>query len=206
MSKLKALALAMSFAVLTGPALAAVVTDIRPIGLKPGVNRVPRMAPDGRDGIIVQGNHSDSPIADGGSIQFLVLLQDHDNWQTIGVQAASKPGTDEELIVSVPHVGEDWKRTVTFARAKVDGAPAFVMLVAERDMAKAVNVYTPVPVEVRTYRLQPNTVTVQDHLALIDRKPAPGCYQNAWLALKEVTGVPLPEGYEGPTAPETCPK
>lgn len=209
MLKVGATVLAAFLALLCDGASAA-LSDIRPITLRPGVNAIPHLAPDGRDGLIVQGAHSGSPSADGASVQFLVLLRRGQDWETVDAQATPSGASDAdfggELIQSIPHVGEDWKRAVAFAWAKVDGSPAFVMLAADRDMKRVETVYDPTPVEVLVYRLQPDSLTEQDHLVLVDRKPAPGCYQNAWLALKVVAGLPLPKDYEGPAAPQACPR
>ena len=201
---------AAGMAALATPALAATLTDMRPIVLKPGVNALPALAPDGRDGLIVQGSHQGSPSADGSSVQFLVLLRQGEGWETVDAQAVPSGSSDLDfggaLIQASPHAGEDWKRAVAFARAKVDGAPAFVMLVADRDMRRVQTVYDPVPVDILTYRLQKDPGWDQDHFVLADRKRTPRCYVNAWLALKDMTGFPLPTFYDGDGAASPCPK
>jgi len=183
-----------------------VLTDVQPIPLKPGVNPVSDLSTERQDGVIVQAVHQDSDTADGTSIQFLVLVQGAGGWQTVDVRGSPLARVGQELIRAIPHAGEDWKRTVTFARAKINGTPAFVMLVAERDMSKVKTVYDPVPVDLLIYRLQPDVVAEQDHLVLVDKRRSTACYQNAWLALKDMTGVPLPADYEGPAAAAPCPK
>jgi hypothetical protein len=209
MSALRAVILAMVLEALAGAGRAAAITDLRPIPLKPGVNPVPGMAPDGRDGVIVQGDYSTFPSADASNIQFLLLLRYAGGWEIVGVEGVTQASwrtVGPELIGSVPHAGEDWRRAVTFARARIDGKPAFVVLAAQRDLDKMKSAYDAVPVDVSTYSLEPDSATGQDHLVLIDLKRAKGCYVNAWLAMKDAFGLPLPKDYEGPAAAQACPK
>lgn len=208
--QVRSIILAALLAAFAGPGLAATITDLRPVPLKPGVNPIPHMAPDGRDGVIVQADHSTAPTADASGIDFLVLLRHEGGWETVDAQRAPSGSSDVdfggELIRSSPHAGEDWKRAVAFARAKVDGSPAFVMLVADRDMRMVKTVYDPVPVDVLTYSLQPDSFTGGDHLVLVDRTRTRACYVNAWLALKDVTGFPLPAFYDGDGKASACAK
>jgi hypothetical protein len=204
---LVALAAAMGASAHAAPTL----TDLTPVPVHQGVNPVPRLAPDGRDGIIIEAAHNDSPIADGSSVDILVLLRQTPRgsaWETVDTVQTPSLVSDlpfgGRLISAAPHTGEDWRLSIDFARAKVDGVPAFLMVVGERDMRRADNAYTPVPVDLLIYRLTPDPDVGQDHFVLIERRAAKGCYVDVRLAVRDSLGLPLPAGYEGPRAESPC--
>lgn len=186
------------------------VSDVRTVVLHSGVNAAPHIGPGGEDAVIVEAGHADSVIADGFNLGFLVLLRTGDGWRTVDAQrivsAVSDSDFGGELVRAVPHAGDDWRRSISFARAKIDGAPAFIMIVGEREMRQASQAYSPVPARVLIYRLGRDPEIDQPHFILIDQRRTDRCYVNVWLAVHDSLGAPLPADYEGPMASEPCPR
>ena len=186
------------------------ITDMRVISLHDGVNSVPQMTPDGRDGVIVRAGHNSSPIADGSSINYLVLARGHvghDNW--VAVDAETTPSLISDvpfggmLLGAAPHTGEDWKRSITFAHGKVDGAPALLMILAERDMTGTVNNYAPVPAEISIFRLEADPEFEDDfHFVRVTTQRTTCCYVDVQLAVRDAEDLPLPPEYAGPKTSE----
>jgi len=189
------------------------IADLQPIILHDGVNPVLHMTQDGRAGVIVRAQHSDSPSADGNAIDFMVLVPKRaatGEWVAADTEVTPSKVSDEPfggvLVSAAPHTGEDWRRSIAFAYAKVDGAAAIVMIVGELDMRGAVAAYTPVPAQVSVFRLQEDLDFGDDfRFALIAQAHTTHCYVDVQLAVKDLEGLPLPLEYHGPKTSAACP-
>jgi hypothetical protein len=196
-----------------GAARVPQITDLREIPLHMGVNDIARLAPDGRDGIIVEGEHSDSPTADGRSIDFMALLRDSPPgplWEVVDAREEPSDISDRpfggSLLSAAPHDGEDWKRNIAFARGRVDGSPALLLIVGERDLqaTHAANAHTAVPADITVYRMQRDDLDQQDHFIPIQHRRTMACYVDVRLAVAQTLKLPLPTGYAGPGTPAPC--
>jgi hypothetical protein len=213
-------ALVVSFAILGGLACGGeglcetppLVSDLHAIDLQDGINSVPQMTPDGRAGVIVRVAHSSSPIADGNSVNYLVMLPAGTGGGWVAADAQETPSQISDtpfggiLLSAAPHDGEDWKRSIAFAHAKVSGRPSLLMVVAERDLRRSTNAYAPAPAEVTVFRLTADPEFGDAyHFAPISRRRTIRCYVDVQLAVSEVEGLPLPPNYAGPKASAACP-
>jgi hypothetical protein len=115
------------------------ITDLAPIDLRSGVNRIPALAPDGRDGLVVLG-WRDNGNAHGYDIA-LVLLQKgaRSGWNVVRVEPTpdDQTSTGADVITDSPHAGDDMAKAFRLSRGKMDGRPATLLLVATRDQGAA---------------------------------------------------------------------
>jgi hypothetical protein len=188
-----------------------IVSNLREISVTPGPNLVAHLAPDGRDGLIVEGGHSASPSADGSSVDYMVLLKaagPERGWETVDVESSPSVSSDAPfggvLIQAFPHTGEDSKRSVVFARASLNGSPATLLLLADRDMSHAETAYSPAPVQISIFALRKDPDTDQDHFALVRQAWAAKCYVDAQWALMDAFKLSAPAGYEGDRGTSVC--
>lgn len=188
------------------------LSNIQEITVVPGPNPVARLAPDGRDGLIIEASHSDSPIADGSSVNYMVLLKGagpDSGWEAVDLEPGPSVSSDAPfgglLMRASPHTGEDWKRSIAFARATLNGAPATLLLLADRDMGQAETAYSPVPVRLSVFALRvASDDTGQDHFVLIRQSWAPKCYVDAQWALIEAFKLSVPPAFEGDRRTSAC--
>ena len=184
------------------------ISDLQPIAVHDGVNTVRRLGSDGRNGLIISGVHNASPSADGTSRDYLVLLTGRDGEEIVDARPIPSLVSDArfggELLSAAPHTGEDWKRVIRFAKGRVNGAPATLMILAERDMRKASTAYTAEPVQITFFELQRDALFNTDSFAPLGSQWSKRCYVDANLALKDELELPLPPDYAGPGASEPC--
>ena len=118
------------------------VTNVNGIDIAEGVNQIQRFAPDGRQGLVIEGRQSGPASAP----VFLVMLPRSTpvpGWDVVGIadgngHVQTGPNTAQQ--------GTARARSVRFARAKVGGLPATVMFVATQTA-------DPGRYEVTTFRL-----------------------------------------------------
>ena len=184
------------------------VSDLQAFQVRDGVNEIVHLSPDGRDGIIVSGAHSGSLTADGASRDYVVLLNRREGEEIVDAEPVPSLVSDVpfggELLSAAPHTGEDWKRVVRFARGRVDGAPATLMVLAERDMRRARTAYTAVRVQITYFALRRDPEIDADRFVPIGGRWSQRCYVDANLALKDEIKLPLPPDYAGPTTANPC--
>jgi hypothetical protein len=129
-------------------------------------------------------------------------------WEAVDLEPSPSLSSDAPfggiLMRASPHTGEDWKRSVVFARADLNGAAATLMLVADRDMAKAETAYSPVPVRLSVFALRKDPDIDQDHFVLVRQSWAPKCYVDARWALIEAFKLSVPATYDGDRGARTC--
>ena len=201
-------ALAAALAVVAAAA-APHVTDMREIALHSGINPVERFAPDGRDGVIVRAAPT-VEVADQTHTDFMALVKPArpgEPWAVARVLdfdgRGAPAGGASDMVSDYPHTGEDQVSSLRFVRARVDGAPAVLLVRARRDFVLPIPDPSPVTVDVFRLTIEPDFG--EEVFKRVSRRRYPGCYGNTDLALKAVLGLTLPAGVEGPAGPEPCP-
>jgi hypothetical protein len=201
---------AIAVALAAGSALAARaqekrLADLTPIPLQSGINNIPRLTPDGRDGLIILA-WRDNGNAHGYDVA-LVLTQGGRGgpWNVVrrnGLAGQTDQGSDE--ITDEPHTGEDMVKAFRFARGRVDGDSATLLLTATRDTAESIP--SPSRVIFDVYRLDsaPDVGTTPDHFTPILHDRSASSYCNADLALSQRFGIPLRTSYRGSRARDGC--
>ncbi len=189
------------------PARAAepIIADLAPISVQNGVNKIARLAPDGRDGVVFVG-WRDNGNAHGYNV-VLVTLPDRESGELEVVRV--EPGDDAEaeaadVITDFPHTFEDVVKAFRFARGTVDGKHATLLLVAVRNWKDAIP--EPATVTFSVYQLQnaPDAGTTPDHFSLIRREQSDRLSCNADMALSRRFEIPLPDEYRGSAAVDGC--
>jgi hypothetical protein len=181
------------------------VTDLVPIPLKSGVNRLPQLAPDGRDGLIVLG-WRDNGNAHGYDLA-LVLLQDKAGapFNVVKVEGAPGESRGSDVVTDDPHAGEDMVSSFRFARGRLDGRRATLLLVASRDPGASIPDPSRVTYAIYALVHEPDVGTTPDHFKLVakDRSDRPYC--NADMALSRRFNLPLRASYAGARTANGCP-
>ena len=177
------------------------LSHIEVIPLHDGINTVARFAADGRAATIVQA-WRDNGNAHGYFVWLVTLPPE------AGVVAFDDGKYAlKDTIGASPFDGERVLETVRFARARVDGAPATVVIRAALGTSASGVLADHAPAEVEIYRLENPGVevgTTPDVFRLIRTIRAPGRFCNADMTLHTVLGLPLPAGYAGGKAPDGC--
>ncbi len=174
------------------PQSKGLVTDLVAIPLQPGPNRVTRFAADGRDADITLA-WRDEGSGHGRDI-FLITMPSKDGtgWRSVDL-LQDGASASSGLIADDPHRGDDTLRSLRFARGKVEGQDATLLLIATRSKpdssAASDAVY-------EVYRLV--QIDGRDGFARIARHVLAGGYCNADMALSVASGLPLRSSYRGP--------
>lgn len=186
------------------------VTALRPIALHSGVNTIRAFSPDGRTGMVVVGTPN-VEVADQSHTDYFTLVQGvklGDPWsvvRTIGLRRPDGSSQDlpADLVEDYPHTGEDQVSSVRFARGRVDGQPATLMIRAERDAALPIP--DPSRVTVDVYRLVISQDFGEALFQPVSRTRSKACFDNSDAALKVMMGLPTPKGFEGDAQAKPCP-
>lgn len=200
-----ALAVAITFGM--AARAAPVVSDLVPIALRSGVNQVPRLGPNGHDGMIVLG-WRDNGNAHGYDIALVLLSSGPGGgWDVAKVDLPDKdPWADwQDGIRDDPHTGDDLVRAFRFVRGRVDGRPATLLLIASRDLAESIP--DPSKVTFQVFRLvhEPDVGTTPDHFALVQQDRSSSSFCNADMALTKRFALALRGSYVGPNTENGCP-
>ncbi len=119
------------------------ITDLIPLQLQEGANLVPHLAPDGRQGLVVEGRQP------GSSASLIVTMLPRSEgargWDVVEMETA-----DGARTATLDGRG----RSVVFARAKVSGMPATLLLLAAPDPADPAPAGSPRRILIQTLRLQ----------------------------------------------------
>lgn len=187
--------------------LSSRVTDITIIPVKNGINHVENFAPDGRGGVIVQG-WRDNGNAHGYSRYMALVEMERKTLNVVTIDTHDRArGNGISEIDSVrddPHTGEDVVSTVKFARAKVDGTSATVLIIATRDLSKAESLPDVTPVDVEFYRMVENSDAVgwpPYYFDLFSRERLKGTYANANCGLAKELGIAVSHVEDDPCVP-----
>lgn len=175
--------------------------QIELLPVAPGVNRIPALAPDGRDGLIVRG-WRDNGNAHGFGV-FMVLLPERPGGPADQV-ATFMLEEERTTITDSPHTDEDYVRSVRFARATLDGHRQTIVLVATRGLADSI----PSPSRTVIQILALDHRSVDEPLGPLDffreaaRFETTRLYCNADSALLSELRVPARPGT--PDSPDGC--
>jgi hypothetical protein len=195
-----------------GPATASVasadfpqLTNLLPIVLHDGVNPVPAMTEDGREGMIVTGLKN-YITADGSYHVFLVLARNRPpdlGWSVVTTGTGPSISPEDQIdLADVPHTGEDMVGSIRFARGDVAGHPSFILLIARRGMEGPIPAASHATISL--YVLQEDADVGADIFVLKGELKPSACYGNTDLALKAELGLQLPADYEGPQKVGIC--
>lgn len=185
---------------------APAVTELVPIPLQSGVNRIPKLAPDGRDGMIVLG-WRENGNAHGYDLALVLLSSGVSSpWNVAKIEA---PDTDagakwQDGVTNSPHTGEDMVRAFRFARGRVDGHPATLLLIATRDDAATIPEASKVTFQIYRLEHKPDVGTTPDHFALVQQDRSSEAFCNAEMALSKHFGLALRTSYVGPRTATGC--
>jgi hypothetical protein len=191
------------FATFPSQAAAPNISDITPIPLLSGVNRIPAFATDGREAMVVLGwrENGNAHSYDLG----LVLIPGGNGgpWNVVLIESMGD-NKRSDVITDVPHTGDDMVKAFRFARGKVNGKPATLLLTATRD--QELSIPEPSRVTFDVYRLEhePDVGTTPDHFSLIVRDRSEGNFCNADMALSRRFNLPLRLSYQGARTPDGC--
>ena len=118
------------------------ITSVTPVPLQEGANLVPHLAPDGRQGLVVEGRQlpARSPLL----MAMLPRAEGMRGWDVVQMDPADGNGPTLD--------GRG--RSVVLARAKVGGMPATLLFVAEPDPADPAPAGEARRILIRTLRLE----------------------------------------------------
>lgn len=177
----------------TPPEQTTRITGLEAIPLQPGPNHIERFAPDGREATIML-TWRDKGGGRGQDV-FLVTMPSKDStgWQGVGMPQSSAAPEASGVISDEPHWGDDMLRSIRFARGKVDGENATLLLIASRvegeESAASDTTY-------EVYHLVQKDGW--DGFERIVRHVLPDRYCNADMALTIASSLPLRSSYRGP--------
>jgi hypothetical protein len=182
-----------------GAAASAVPDDLHLTGLHPftlhrGLNTLPHFAPDGRDVAVLKAWY-DNGNAWGHDLYIAMTPQPakyQSPWNVIYIPWQEHNPAPHDTLDAIPHTGEDVISDVRFATAMLDGAPASILIVADRDIP------LPHTVQFGVYKLvdasSEGVGTTLLVFRLVKRFSTTAEYCNADLALSDVFGLPAPTG------------
>lgn len=169
------------------------LTDLAVIPLQLGVNTVERFASDGRPAIIAMG-WRDNGNAHGYNY-FLVLMPTavgKADWNVVDIVPDNLHSSD--FVRDAPHTDEDFVKSVRFARGKVNGVAATLLITATRQILPAKSIPDPAIVVFEVYRLEANYEigTTRDIFKRVLKWESDKRYSNSDLALSKELRLPLP--------------
>ena len=172
------------------------LTDLAVIPLQQGVNTVERFSSDGRQAIIAKG-WRDNGNAHGYNF-FLVLMPTavgRADWNVVDKVVPDK-WHSSDFIRDDPHMDEDFISSVRFARGKVNGVAATLLITATRQILPDKGIPEPSIVVFEVYRLEANVEgdvgTTRDFFKRVLNWKSDKKYSNSDLALQKELGLPLP--------------
>jgi len=189
-------------------------TKTQEVILQPGINNIEAMADTGAAGTIVvawrgngnaHGYHSYMVLLDGdahsggaGHPSLLVPVEDK--------TTADAPFIN--VINDVPHTFDDVITSVRFFRSRIGGKPAFLLIIAARDLGKAESLISPAPVAIDIYRLRSFSAEEPGrpiaYFENIRHLVSAGTYCHADKAVATELKLPLPRDYAGPATANGC--
>lgn len=185
------------------------LSDLVPIKLAAGVNRIPKFAPDGRDGLIVLG-WRDNGNAHGYDLHVVMLptKPGASDWNVVGIFPKGFDAPIEDTIRDDPHLGEDVVSAVRFARGTLDGKPATLLVTATRELDADVGIPGPSLTSFDVYRLTRSDGGIgstADFFERVSHVRSTTKFCNAQMALFNRFGLALPASYAGPKTADGCP-
>jgi len=189
-------------AIATAP---TVLSDIKPIPIHPGMNIVAGFAPSGGAAQIVRGWRGNGNAH--GYNDYLVLTPKSEG-RPLGVVSLVTGDSDQlqDFIRDDPFDGERKLGVLTFARARVNGRPASLLIIAHLDETPDRPLADHDKATVRVFQLVRGdgvgeTTDVFRPIAVIHTAKM---YCNAELALRDSLGTALPEEFAGQNRIDGC--
>lgn len=201
--------MAASSAALAVPLGLPTMTDIQPIAINFGINRVASFTPDGRPATIVLSRRENG---NAHGYDLLLVTIDQEMGEHIKpvpdlVEVEAKDHRWNDTIQVETFDGENKLSAVRFVHARVSGTPATLLLEARRVVGQAPSLTEAMPVELNVWRLDGPSEDIgrtPDAFLLIGNTTTSRRYCNADVALSKEMGVPLPDGDFEDTA-DGCP-
>lgn len=200
--------LAAAFAL--GPASAspvpAKISAIVSIPLHQGVNIVPHFMPDGSSATIVQAWRGNGN-AHGYSDWLVLAPSSEGNRAGVVTLVDPRRTVPNDLIRDEPFDGERVIETIRFARGRVNGARASLMLDARLDATPSGIFAERAPAMVRIFQLVATDGTPGEtpyEFRLISSIHTTKHYCNAELALAQTLRIPLGARFAGPNRVDGC--
>jgi hypothetical protein len=166
------------------------LTDLAVMPLQPGMNTIEHFASDDRPAIIAKG-WRDNGNAHGYNF-FLVLMPSaigQTDWNVVDIVSDERHPND--FICDYPHTEDDFVRSVRFARGKLNGVPATLLITAARQTGSR-----PIPdpsiVIFEVYKLEENNEigTTRDIFKRALKWQSDKKYVNSDVALQKELGLP----------------
>lgn len=180
------------------------IGEIAPIALEFGINSVPGFLPDGGVATIVEAWRGNGN-AHGYSVWMVLTGPSEGN--PVGI--APFADDDEELPVETirdnPFDGERPMGSVRFARARIDGEPASIVIAADLDWTDGRPFADHERATIKIYRLVANHEGLGPPIEFerIAKLRTAKRYCNVDLAVRDMLGVPIGE-VPGPNAIDGC--
>jgi hypothetical protein len=179
------------------------ITGTKPIPLAGTVNEVPDFTPDGRNAIIVK------TYGDGAWV-YLVTVPPQpgyssasNGWNIVFIR--NRENQLVETITDAPHTGEDYVRSVVFARGKIDGTDSTLLITAERRIEGPIP--DPAIVTYSVYRLEHDLGAHAGDIEIfrLDRSwDSMQKFCNSDFAMTAEFGLPLPANVGYLRLPDGC--
>jgi hypothetical protein len=188
------------------PAGAPAISDLRPITLHSGVNRVPGFLADGAAATIVEAWRGNGN-AHGYHVWMVLGGSSEDH--PVGIVGLAGDGRDpvETIITDDPFDGERVLGSTRFATARLAGRPATLLVRAFLDDAPGGVLADHATATVRWYRLDHDTDAIgrtTDEFVPIGEVRTTKRYCNVELALRDVAGFPLSPDFAGANRLDGC--
>jgi hypothetical protein len=182
------------------------LTDLRPITLHPGINKVPGFLPGGGTATIVEAWRGNGNA------------HGHHVWMVLGgasegnaVGVVGREGDDRDpvfdTITDSPFDGERVLGAVRFVTARVAGVPATLLVTADLAESDGGVLADHAVATVRWFRLDHDADAVgrpADEFVAIGKVRTVRRYCNAEVALRDVAMIPLPRDYAGANRTDGC--
>jgi hypothetical protein len=169
------------------------ITELAVIPLHLGVNTVERFASDDRPAIIAMGWRENW---NAHSYNFFLVLMPSAigkaDWNVVDIVPDDTHMRD--FIRDYPHTEDDFVSSVRFARGKVNGVAATLLITATRQI-KGMPIPDPAIVVFEVYRLEANSEigTTRDIFKRVLKWQSDKKYSNSDLALQKELGLPVPK-------------
>ncbi len=186
------------------------LADVAVVPVRDGVNAIAKFTPDGREATIVKA-WRDNGNAHGHFVYLVLLPLPGDccgpDSKTGVVTFDGGQGGLEDTTGFSPFDGERSLGALRFARGRLDGKPATLVIRADLGEASSGVLADHAPVDISVYRLDHPGVdagTTPDLFHLVSRFRPAGLFCNADMALATVMRLPLPADYAGGKGPSGC--
>lgn len=167
-------------------------SNLTPILLHAGINRIPNIAGDGAAGTI--------------NLQW----RDNGNAWGYNIYTVSAGGSiatldDKDQITDAPHTGEDIIASARFARGVYYGKPTLFVLIAKRNITNSVPERAETNIQVYALTRNLEGIGTPYQFSQVTNFKAKRRYCNADMALKSELGFPLARRYSGSMTIDGCP-